>query len=218
MSTANGVTFGQYHSWRDFNLILKPKELGSPAVKVQKIEIDGADSDIDYTEFFGEPKYENVTHTFDFSTIVPHTEFVPLFSLIKNALHGKKVRIILDDDPAFYYFGRCSVSNFVTKKGYGEVSIECDCEPYKYRINNTVVTVTVTDSETVILKNSRKRAVPKITVSTESSISIENQSGNTWFLDSGTYTLPELELVEGNNLLTLTGAGTVSFEWQEGEL
>lgn len=218
MIKANGVTFGQFHSWRDFQLVLKPKEIGSPALKVRKIEVEGADSDIDYTDFFGEPKFENIIHTFDFSTIVPQTEYLALFSRIKNALHGKKMRIILDDDPSFYYLGRCSVSSFVTKKGFGEVSVECDCEPYKYKLEKTVVEATVAESATVTLKNGRKRAVPEVGITTETSIRIEYGNTNIWDLGSGSYTLPELELVEGNNVVTLTGTGTVVFEWQEGDL
>lgn len=199
-------------------MILKPKEIGSPPVKFRKLELEGADSDIDYTDFFGEPKYENVTHTFDFSTIVPQREFTTLFSTIKNALHGKKMRIILDDDPSFYYWGRCSVSSFVTSKGVGEVSVECDCEPYKYKLEKTLVEVSVVDSATITLPNSRKRAVPEVVISTDTTIRIEYQTSNVWDLGSGSYTLPELELVEGDNVVTVTGTGTISFEWQEGAL
>ena len=42
--------------------------------------------------------------------------------------------------------------------------------------------------------------------------------GNIWDLGSGVYTLPELELTEGANAVTVTGIGTISFIWQEGEL
>lgn len=214
----NGVTFGDYHSWNDFQLILKPKEIASPAIKSRKLEIEGADSDIDYTDFFGEAKFENVVHTFDFSTIVPQSEFVALFSRIKNALHGKKMRIILDDDPSFYYWGRCSVSTFTTSKGVGEVSVECDCEPYKYKLAKTTVTATVADSATVTLTNSRKRAVPEVRITTDSSLRIEYRGSNIWDLGPGSYTLPELELTEGANIITVTGTGTIAFEWQEGGL
>lgn len=106
-----GVTFGTYHSYDDFSLILKSKEIAAPKTKTVKIDIEGADSAIDLTEFFGEPKYEDCTHKFQFSTIVPQNEFLTLFSTIKNAIHGKKMRIILDGDPLFYYVGRCFVSS-----------------------------------------------------------------------------------------------------------
>ena len=103
----NGITFGDYHSQDDLKLLLTHKEMGSPAVKTNKVDIPGADSSIDLTDFFGEPKYEDVTHKFEFTTIEPQSDFLTQFSTIKNAIHGKKVRIILDDDPTFFYWGRC---------------------------------------------------------------------------------------------------------------
>lgn len=65
-----GIMFGNFHSYDDLHLILTSKEIGSPAVKVNKIDVEGADSALDLTDFFGEPKYEDVTHKFEFSTII----------------------------------------------------------------------------------------------------------------------------------------------------
>ena len=134
-----GITFGSLHSYRDLNLILSRKEMGSPVIKEKKIEIEGADSVLDLTDFFGEAKYDNVTHKFDFSTMVAASEFLSLFSTIKNALHGKKMRIILDDDPLFFYMGRLHVSKFTNEKNIGIISIEADCEPFKYKLNKTAI-------------------------------------------------------------------------------
>lgn len=213
-----GVIFGSLHSYRDLKLLLNSKKIGSPEVKIRKIDIEGADSSLDLTDFFGEAKFENVTHKFQFSTIVPQAQFLSLFSAIKNAIHGKKMRIILDDDPLFYYVGRCSVSSFTSEKNVGMVSVECDCEPYKYKGAKTVFSKAINGTETIILINSRKRAVPEVVITTESSIRIEYQGVNVWDLGSGSFTLPELELVEGANEITLTGTGTIRFEWQEAGL
>lgn len=90
-----GIRFWNYHSFDDLRLILKSKEIGSPAIKTQKVNIDGADSALDLTEFFGDVKYEDVIHRFNFSTIVPQEDFLSQFSTIKNALHGRKMRIII---------------------------------------------------------------------------------------------------------------------------
>lgn len=213
-----GITFGSLHSYNDLKLLLTSKEIGSPAVKVRKIDIEGADSALDLTDFFGEPKYEDVTHKFNFSTIVPQAQFLTWFSTVKNALHGKKLRIILDDDPLFYYMGRISVSSFTNDKNIGMISIEAYCEPYKYKLENTVVSKAVSGTQAIILTNGRKRAVPEVTIATDTSIRIEYQGSNIWDLGSGSYTLPELELVEGANTVTVTGTGTITFEWQEGDL
>lgn len=213
-----GITFGNLHSYNDLNLILNSKEIGSPEVKVVKIDIEGADSSLDLTDFFGEAKFENLTHKFNFSTIVPQAQFLSLYSTVKNALHGKKMRIILDDDPHFFYMGRIHVSSFTNEKNVGIISVECDCEPYKYKIEKTVVSVAVNGTKTITLTNGRKRAVPEVRIDADSGIRIEYQGSNIWDLGSGSYTLPELELVEGENAVTVTGTGNITFTWQEGNL
>lgn len=213
-----GIRFGAYHSYDDFHLILSKKEMGSPTVKTQKIDIPGADGSLDLTDFFGEPKYEDVTHRFDFSTILPQAQFITLFTTIKNAIHGRKMRVILDDDPLFFWMGRCHVSNFTSEKGIGTITVECDCEPYKYKKDLTVIAQAVSGTHAITLTNGRKRAVPEVQVYTEAgSLNITYQ-GNIWDLGTGVYTLPELTLTEGANLVTVTGTGTVTFSWQEGEL
>lgn len=161
-----------------------------------------------------------MTHKFTFTTIEKRSEFLTQFSAVKNALHGKKVRIVLDDDPTFFYMGRCDVSSFKDEKGVGTITVTCDCEPYKYKTALTVRMKSMLDNatETILLTNSRKRAVPMVEIETESSINIVFNSSNVWDLGSGTYTLPELELVEGDNPVTLTGTGLVTFIWREGDL
>jgi len=210
-----GIRFGDMHSWDDLKLILSSKEMGAPAVKSKKLDIEGADSALDLTDFFGEPKYEDVTHKFQFSTIVPYDEFMTLYSRIKNTIHGKKKRIILDDDPLFYWMGRCYVSSFTNEKSIGTVEVECDCEPYKYKIVKTVVTQAVSGTQVISLTNGRKRAVPLIT--TTAPMTIE-YGGGSFTNSAGTYTIPELELTHGENTVTVTGTGTIVFEWQEGDL
>lgn len=212
-----GIRFGAFHSYNDLHLILSKKEMGAPAVKVQKIDVPGADGALDLTDFFGEPKYENVTHRFDFSTSYPQEAFISQFSTIKNKIHGRKMRVILDDDPLFFWVGRCHVSGFTSEKGIGTVSVEVDCEPYKYKLDHTVMAYAVNGTQTINLTNARKRAVPEVQVFTDNSLTVDFR-GNTWALGKGNYTLPELELTAGDNPVTVTGTGTITFAWQEGEM
>lgn len=212
-----GILFGEYHSYNDLHLILSEKEIGAPQVKKHTLDIPGGDGVLDFTDFFGEPKYENVQHKFTFTTIQPRKDFMTQYSAVKNALHGKKVRIVLDDDPTFFYLGRCDVSSFKAEKGVGTITITCDCEPYKYNVAKTVVYQKVDGVADVLLLNSRKRAVPEVWVESATGMNIVFDTSN-WDLGSGTYTLPELELVEGENIVTVTGIGAIAFTWQEGDL
>lgn len=213
-----GIRFDGLHSYDDLKLILTSKEIGSPAVKTRKIDIEGADSALDLTEFFGEPKYEDVTHKFEFETKEPQSEFLTQYSTVKNALHGKKGRIILDDDPSFFYVGRCHVSSFTNEKNIGKIQVECECDPYKYKLQKTVVTKAVNGTTVITLTNGRKRAVPELTITTDTSLNIVYQTYNIWDLGSGSYTLPDLELVQGDNAVTVTGVGSITFTWQEAML
>lgn len=212
-----GVTFGDLHSKRDFGLLLESKEIGSPTVKTEKIDIPGADGVLDMTDFFGGPKYENVTHKFDF-ILSDRNSLLSVFTAVKNAIHGKKVRIILDDDPSFFYMGRCFVSSFTSSKGIGTISVECDCEPWKYKAAETVVTKTVSGSARITLNNSRRHVVPKVKITSSGSIRLTYQTVNVWNLAAGEYTLPDLELVEGENIVDASGTGSVTFTWREAAL
>ena len=111
--------------------------------------------------------------------------------------------------------GRCYVSNFSDEKGAGKITVECECEPYKYKLQPTIMSVTVNGAEVISLTNARKRAVPLVTIATDTSLNIVFQTYNVWDLGSGSYTLPELELVEGVNDVTVTGVGNITFTWQE---
>ncbi len=213
-----GVSFLGYHSEKGLNLLLTGKEIGAPEIKRQTIDIAGSDGELDFTDFFGEPKYANVQHQFTFESIRPRNEQLSQFTDIKNKIHGKKGRIILDDDPSFFYTGRCSVSKYTNEKNIGKITVTCDCEPYKYKLTETVVTRAVDGVEEIRLTNSRKRAVPLVTVQTSTSVDIVFKEDFAWSLGAGSYMLPELELVEGGNVVTVIGTGTISFTWREAVL
>ncbi len=210
-----GVSFLGFHSFRDLHLLLTSKEIGAPEIKRQTINIEGADGELDYTDFFGEPKYTNVQHQFTFESIQPRNDQLSQFTDIKNKIHGKKGRIILDDDPSFFYVGRCSVSKYTNEKNIGKITVTCDCEPYKYKMKQTIIYQAVNGTVQVPLINGRKRAVPTITTTSDMTISF---GGGIWTNRAGTFTIPELELAEGENLVTVTGEGTITFTWQEAVL
>lgn len=138
-----GITFGNYHSFRDFRLILSPNNaIGTPTPKYELLDIPGGDGMLDFTEAFGEVKYGNRPLSFEFSTMVPQSEFKTLFSQVQNALHGQKMKVVLDDDPDCYYIGRITVSEWKADRLIGSLTIDCDCEPFKYRPSSQIVKLT----------------------------------------------------------------------------
>lgn len=126
-----GVKFGNYHSYDTWGLLLTTKEIGSPTIKEKKIELEGADGVLDYTEVFGNVKYSNRTLKFEFQKALKSSELVNFASDVQDAIHGLKMAVTLDDDPDWYYNGRVSVKDYSWKKGIGTITIEVDAEPYK---------------------------------------------------------------------------------------
>lgn len=110
---------------------------------METVDIPGGDGVLDLTEFFGEVKYNNRTLSFEFSSQVPPEQFMAQFTKVQNALHGKKMRIVLTEDPGWYYIGRISVSEWKADRNIGKLTIDCDCEPYKYKLEKTTVSATL---------------------------------------------------------------------------
>lgn len=53
------------------------------------------------------------------------------YSKVMNYLHGTNRKIVLEDDPSFYYLGRCSVSGWSSEEHYSKITIDAKVEPYK---------------------------------------------------------------------------------------
>jgi phage-related protein len=211
----NQIKFGTYKSYDDLYLICTKKTIGSPTVKESTVEVEGGDGVLDYTEYFGDVKYNNRQLKFEFESLVPQSQFPELYSAVLDALHGKKVQIVLDEDSDFYYVGRLSVSDFTNNRGIGSIKVDCDCDPYKYKKNATTVSKAVSGSLEITLPNLRKRVVPTITSSATMTFAFGNR---TIQHNAGIFIIPTLELVKGNNTVTVTGTGNVSFTYQEGRL
>lgn len=211
-----GVKFGSLHSYDTWGLLLSSKEIGSPEVKEKKVEVEGADGDLDYTEYFGGVKYGNRKLKFEFRKgSVSSIGFLALVSQIQDGIHGKRLTVTLDDDPDWYYQGRCRVSDFNHEKGIAIVNVEVDAEPYKLKKVATKATQAVTGTATIKLTSSRKPVVPTITTTAAMTIEFGSYKAA---VQAGTFRLPELQLQEGQNTVTVTGTGSIAFEYTEGKL
>lgn len=208
-----GVLFNEFHSFRDFSLVLSKKTISTPEIKSMTVEFDGMDGALDLTDYFGEPKYKNRKLTFEFTTLnVEYKNFDSLFSKIQNAIHGKFMKIVIDSDDTFYYIGRVSVNEWKSDKNVGKVVVECDCEPFKCKKYKTVIMETINGKRDLILLNLRKSVVPVFKSTGTLQIMFENKI---YSIDVGEYTLDDVVFVQGKNLLTVEGNATLTIEYQE---
>lgn len=230
----NGVRFDEKHSYHDFGLILSSREITLPEPKTMTIDVPGRDGVIDLTEAItGEVKYKNRKLTLTFTALHVISRWGAVVSKLANYLHGKRMRIIFDDDALFYWYGRCTINQFKTDRTLATIVVNCDVEPYKYEIdaccddwvwdtfsfvNGIIRTyhITVNGTKTVTLINRRMIVSPVFTTST-AGITVKF-AGSVYTLPQGRSQIREIRLQEGENLLTLQGTGTVRFEYRGGSL
>lgn len=212
----NGISFDNIHTWNDLGLILSSRSIGSAVPKRHTVEIPGADSVLDLTGFFGETKYGNRQITYTFTFTGNRSELESTYSMICSKFNGIHFDMIIDDaDQEWFWTGYCSVGGLKLKKNIGSVEVSIDAFPYKQKVNLTVATFNVAETLSVNLMNSRRKVIPTIITSAEMQLTFK---GNTYSMNAGTHTISALELSEGNNALTLTGNGTVEFQYREGVL
>lgn len=139
-----GISFDGIHTFRDFGLYVSASKrpyFGGPEPKTNTIEIPGADGVLDFTEAnAGEVKFKNRELKFTFWAQAEGTEQEALKTSIRNALHGKVIqRIIWDDDPEWFYSGRCSVDFPSSKSWKLQCVITVDAAPYAMKVDETVI-------------------------------------------------------------------------------
>lgn len=129
----HGVIFADKHTYRDWGLMLKSRpNISPPKPKLKLIDVPGSDNVIDLTQSLtGQVHYEQRTIKFEFVTMAERERWPSLYSDILKTLHGKSVRIIMDDDPNFYYTGRVTVGNLEPDKKTAVIEMEAQVNPYK---------------------------------------------------------------------------------------
>lgn len=217
---ALGIKFDDIHSYYDLDLFLSQDGVSIPPAqpKTVYVELAGGNGSLDLTEALGEVKFNDRSCKFTF-TVNPSSDmtFEEKKTQVSNALNGKKCKITLDKDEDYYYLGRCTVNEYLSDKRILQIVVTATVSPYKLKQNETVETITLTGKEqTVILKNGRKTVVPEITC-TNSNTKILFGSLET-VLNAGTHRILDIQFKEGENVLKVTGSGTITFKYQEGEL
>lgn len=144
--TLNGKnTFTDWHLMPTSRLLINP-----PAVKTNYIDIPGANGIIDATEIMtGYPTYNNRSGSLEFYVLNGHSVLSNnrrdqkwstygiwnnRYSDIMDYLHGRSMKLILDDDPEYYYRGRLSVNAWKSDKTFSKIALDYNLDPFKYEM------------------------------------------------------------------------------------
>ena len=152
-------------------------------------------------------------------TLYARAPFDALISSFAADVHGRRLNLIFDRDPAYYLDARVTVEDVERHAGYCELSLECRAKPYKLEHFETEITVLPTGSATVTLTNTRMPVVPTITISAEMTLAFTiGGKDYSVTLPAGTHTVPSLVLSEGDTKIGITGTGSATFAYRKGAL
>lgn len=233
------VTFGDKNTWDEWNLMPVKAgkiEFATPEVKSEYIDIPGSDNALDLTEALtGYPIYDSRKGSVRFRFFNNGVSARSRFNRLKNYLHGRHMKAVIEDEPDYYYIGRFMVGDFEPKQGnWGDVEISYILNAYKLEITSTnedwlwdpfnfetgVIReygeIVIDGKTTVTVIGSRKPTVPRFTV-TGGSLTLT--IGTNWYsLPVGRTVLPQIVLMDEEYEMIFEGNGTVEIEMVVGSL
>lgn len=234
-----GTTFGDKHTQRDWGLYLPGRPTISPPkpdVVIQ--QIPGSNAALDLSETLtGDITYGQRTFSATYQSTAPRQEWAGIYSDIMDYLHGRRLKIIYDHDPSYYYLGRISVVEWKDNGLTASVTISADCDPFKYEISSSLedwkwdpfsfedgvireyADLRVEGTYTLSISGSRKPVVPTFIVDSDDGSGLQVKfKGTTYSLPDGSSRAPDLVIREGEHELTFSGSGTVSVDYRGGRL
>ena len=210
------IRFGTKWARADYGLIVAPYAISMPEPQTNFVDIPGRDGALDLTEAFGTVRYADRIIPL---TLYARAPFDTLISAFASDVHARRMNMIFDRDPTFYYDARMTIEDVERHWGYCELSLECRVKPYKLEQFETAITVLPAGTGTVTLTNTRMPVVPSINVSAEMTLTF-TIGGKDYvvLLSAGTHVIPSLVLMEGETEIGINGTGSITFSYRKGAL
>jgi len=235
----HSIYIGDKNTWDDFHLIPNSRPVvAEPDPRTMYINVYGNDGDLDATESrTGDVQYKNREGSWDFTVANDYENWEVLHHKIANYLHGKKFKIILEDDPNYYYIGRITFSEWNSDKNWSKVTLDYHLEPFKYELTSSLEdwlwdpfsfetgiireygSITVSGSYTLKIPGGRRPNVPSFTVNSSDGQGMTlTYKDRTYTLSDGTQRIRQIVIGEEEETLVINGNGTISVSYQGGWL
>ena len=229
-------------TYKDWFLIPSSRPTVSmPGTDTKFASIPGRDGDLDLSQWIrsDRPAYRNRTGSFEFYVENGHEFWTTLFQRIHNGLHGRKFKMVLEeDDPAYYYEGRFAVSEDRSDSAWSSVKIDYSLQPWKRRIHkaadpmvwdifnfeadhdygSSLNAIVVDGTISMNLWGDGYPWIPEIEVTDGGPITVLFGGKTAVIATTGITGGSIGRATYGNNVIRFTGTGTVSLNWRGGSL
>jgi len=244
----HSITFDSKNSYSDWYLVPEGRpSIAMPPQKTNYVDIPGASGALDLSETLTKyPVYENRTGSLSFIVLnglftnaaKANESWASRYSEIAKYVHGRRIKIILEDDSNYYYEGRVTLGEWESPNdvsGYSKLSMDYTLDPYKYAVNETVHTYTHSSSSIDNLhvgnEVGRMPVVPTFEVSDIGTSGVDVTVTNPELKIStlkhsiksnGTYNFYDMILsrIKDSNdcVIAIQGQGTIKVRYRKGEL
>ena len=213
-----GALLNDEHTLRDWGAAITNSDVvGMPEPRTVLLDIPGMSGRLDLTEVLtGDVPYGNREIKLELACQTDIEKWQQTCLHIFNKYHGRRVQIIFDEDPGFFYAGRAEVSDPKRLSSAGQMVIAIDAEPFRYETEQTIVTLTG-DANTVsgTIENLRMPTIPEVEVPADCQLF---HGDDIYELTAGKQQVPGLVLHEGDNQVSLTGVTQATFYFRRGAL
>ncbi len=233
----HSMTIGDRHTFRDFGLVPTSRPVvNPPCPNLSYLEIPGTNGSLDISEAVcGNVTYANRTGSFEFY-VKNERNWVEVYAEVMSYLHGRRLSLILDDEPAFFYVGRISVNQWKSDKNHSFLTLDYNLEPFKYEITATktvpwevnaaidtrgwrVDTLTFTSSATRMIKmEGIMPMVPILWVDSVTGTLSVTVNGKKVILAKGKNRIPEFAVKDKDLSVNFSGNATVKIYTKRGWL
>lgn len=235
----HSITFGDKNTWTDWHLIPSSRPaISMPSTRPKFVEIPGMNGSLDLSDILtGFPTFGDRSGSISFYVVNDYWPWQVAYETISNYLHGQRMRMILEDDPAYYYEGRFKVDSWQTGADRSTITIGYTVGPFKIAVNSSSEPWLWDpfSFETGVIRNYRQIAIdgetsididgrgqpvsPTLTVTGSLTMSVTRNGETTTFsLVEGTYQAYGFYIYEGPNHITFSGSGTVTIDYREESL
>lgn len=128
------------NTWQDWHLVpTSPPMVAPPEPYTNYVEIPGRiEGPIDLSEVLtGGPSYQNSEGSWEFVLVEGYYPRPETYQMLKKFLHGRQMKIELEEDPLHYYIGRLTIEQPSTGRGNSSFTINYVIRPVRYNLDGT---------------------------------------------------------------------------------
>lgn len=124
------------NTWTDWHLIPASRpEISPPEVYTNYVELPACHGKLDLSEYLtGYPVYRNRSGSLEFYAANGQGFWAERYGEMCNFLHGKKLFMVLYDEPEYFYTGRFRVQKWNSdgKTNWSSIAIDYELDPFKF--------------------------------------------------------------------------------------